>query len=164
MQKLTAILDPADPAKEAGTLTLPYDLRRKARLRARLDDGLEVALLLPRGVPLRDGDRLRSEDGRLIVRVSAAKEPLSIARTDDPLLLARAAYHLGNRHVPLEIRPGRLAYQHDHVLDGLASELGLAVAFSNEPFEPERGGYAGHGHDAEHQHHHHHHHETDGDR
>mgnify|MGYP001316389478 CR=1 FL=1 len=131
------------------TLTLPFDLSQKSRLRTRLDSGEEVGLFLPRGTVLRHGDRLRTADGR-VIEVRAAPETVSTARTDEPLLLARAAYHLGNRHVALEIGPGWLRYLHDHVLDGMARELGLTVTSEQAPFEPEAGAYGGghhHGHD-----------------
>src|SRR4051794_21256828 len=90
---------PPPPARDA-VLTLTFDDRRRSRLLARLDDGREVALLLPRGTLLRNGDRLRGDDG-LVVEVRAAAENLSVGRTGDTHLLTRVAYHLGNRHVPL---------------------------------------------------------------
>lgn len=138
LPRLTAVA-PAGAAN--GTITLPFGDRRRSRLRARLDDGREVALLLPRGTELRDGDRLRDETGALVVAVRAAEETLSWVRADDRLLLARAAYHLGNRHVPVQIGPGWLAYQHDHVLNGMVAELGLSVEIRQASFEPESGGY-----------------------
>ena len=131
------------------TLTLPFELRQKSRLRTRLDSGEEVGLFLPRGAVLRHGDRLRATDGR-VVEVCAAPEIVSTGRTDDPLRLARAAYHLGNRHVALQLGPGWLRYLHDHVLDGMVRELGLEVVCEQAPFEPEAGAYGGghhHGHD-----------------
>jgi urease accessory protein len=140
MLRLTEMVRGAEGEPVAGVLTMPFADRRKSRLRARLDDGREVALLLPRGTVLRDGDRLRGEAGE-IVAVRAAPQTLSVARTGDGLLLARAAYHLGNRHVPVEVHPGWLAYEHDHVLDGLVAELGLTVEQNTAPFEPEAGGY-----------------------
>ena len=130
-------------------LTLPFDLRQKSRLRARLDSGEDVGLFLPRGTVLRHGDRLRATDGR-VIEVRAAPETVSTARATDPLLLARAAYHLGNRHVALQLGPGWLRYLHDHVLDGMVRELGLTVIGERAPFEPEAGAYGGghhHGHD-----------------
>lgn len=132
------------------TLTLPFDSRRKSRLRTRLDDGRDVGLFLARGSVLRHGDRLRTTSG-LVVEVRAAPEAVSTARTDDALLLAKAAYHLGNRHVALQIGPGWLRYLHDHVLNGMVRELGLEVDGEQAPFEPEVGAYGGghhhHGHD-----------------
>ena len=140
-----------------GVLTLRFGDRRRSRLRARLDDGREVALLLPRGTLLRDGDHLRDETGHLLVAVRAAEETLSWARAEDRLLLARAAYHLGNRHVPVQIGPGWLAYEHDHVLDGMIEEMGLAVEARRAPFEPEAGGYRHGASEASNQGGHHHH-------
>jgi urease accessory protein len=169
MQMLELVLDPADSRRPTETLTLVFELRRRARLRARLDSGAEVGLLLDRGLSLKHGQRLGTRDGSLVVEVRARAELLSTVQTTDPHLLARAAYHLGNRHVPLQIEPGRLSYQHDHVLDGLMHELGLHALVVERPFEPEAGGYAGghrHGHEAEdghggggdgHDHGHHHH-------
>ena len=138
------------------SITLSFRDRRRSRLRTSLDDGTEVALVLPRGTILRHGDGLTG-DGGVIVRILAAPELVSIATTADPLLLARAAYHLGNRHVPLQIETGRLSYEHDHVLDDLARQLGLEVSVAHLPFEPEAGSYAhghghGHGHDHDHEH------------
>lgn len=124
------------------TLTLPFDSRRKSRLRTRLDDGRDVGLFLARGSVLRHGDRLRTTSG-LVVEVRAAPEAVSTARTDDALLLARAAYHLGNRHVALQLDPGWLRYLHDHVLDKMVRELGLEVVCEQAPFEPEVGAYGG---------------------
>jgi urease accessory protein len=122
-------------------VTIPYEDRRRSRMLVRLSDGREAALQLPRGTVLRAGDLLTNPERRILVRVRAANEALSVAITDDPLLLARAAYHLGNRHVPLQIAPGRLSFQHDHVLDGLVRDLGLSVRVESLPFEPEAGGY-----------------------
>jgi urease accessory protein len=124
------------------TLTLPFDLRQKSRLRTRLDSGEDVGLFLPRGTVLRHGDRLRATGG-LVVEVRAAPEAVSTARTDDPLLLARAAYHLGNRHVALQLGSGWLRYLHDHVLDGMVRELGLTVIGEQASFEPEAGAFGG---------------------
>lgn len=125
-----------------GTLSLTYEQRSRSRLRARLDDGREVGILLPRGEILIHGELLADERGELI-RVQAAAEEVSCARTDDPRLLARAAYHLGNRHVALQIAPGRLCWLHDHVLDAMVRGLGLSVSVERMPFEPEAGAYGG---------------------
>jgi len=131
------------------TLTLPFELRQKSRLRTWLDNGANVGLFLPRGTVLRHSDRLRTTTG-LIVEVHAAAEHVSTARTDNALLLARAAYHLGNRHIPLQIDSGWLRYLHDHVLDEMVQELGLDVIHEQVPFEPEAGAHGG----ARHHHHH----------
>jgi urease accessory protein len=157
--------EPWSPVAGAAVLSLGFEDRRRSRQLARVEDGREAALTLPRGTVLRDGDRLAGEPAGLTVVVRAAPEILSVARTTDAHLLARAAYHLGNRHVPLQVAPGRLAYQHDHVLDGLVRELGLVVTTEHAPFEPEAGGYRhdgsdrhthGHGHAHDHGHGHDH--------
>ena len=127
------------PARD-GVLTLSYDERRRSRLLATLDDGREVALMLPRGTILRHGDHLRGGGG-LTVEVRAAAESLSVGATADVHLLTRAAYHLGNRHVPLEIGDGWVAYAHDHVLDEMVRQLGLDVSARVAPFEPEAGAF-----------------------
>jgi len=144
----------ADAGADAGTanmlvVELPYDLRKKSRLRAESRCGQVVGIFLARGNILADGDLLASEDG-VLVRIEAARESVSIASSGDPLLLARAAYHLGNRHVPLQIELGRLTYQHDHVLDHMVEGLGLEVRFGREKFQPESGAYHGQSHGHEH--------------
>jgi urease accessory protein len=126
------------------TLTLPFEQRQKSRQRVVLDSGVEAGIALPPGTFLHDGDLLRG-DGDLLVRVRAARERLSVARTADPLRLARACYHLGNRHVPLQVGPGWVRYAHDHVLDHMLVGLGLEVGTELAPFEPEPGAYAGEG-------------------
>ncbi|MBK1619722.1 hypothetical protein CKO42_14985 [Lamprobacter modestohalophilus] len=132
-----------DPAvTPAGTLSLTYEQRSRSRLRAQLDDGRQVGILLPRGETLRDGDLLADEQGE-VIRIRAAAEPVSCAEVDDPLQLTRAAYHLGNRHVALQIEPGRLCWLHDHVLDAMVRGLGLRVSAERAPFEPEAGAYGG---------------------
>jgi urease accessory protein len=162
------------PAPALLEVVIPYEDRRRSRMRVQLSDGREGALMLPRGTVLRAGDFLTDAERTVAVRVRAADETLSVATTEDPLLLARAAYHLGNRHVPLQVEPGRLSFQHDHVLDGLVRALGLGVSTLHAPFEPEAGGYphAGthpapqahphnHSHAHEHEHEHPHAHELE---
>ena len=126
-------------------LTLPFELRQKTRLRTVLGTGEEVGIQLDRGQILRGGDLLLASDGR-VVEVIAAPERVSVASTQDGLLLTRAAYHLGNRHVSLQIGNGWLRYLSDHVLDEMARGLGLQVSEATLPFEPEAGAYAGHSH------------------
>jgi urease accessory protein len=139
-------------------LSLPYDDRKKSRLRAVSERGREVAIVLERGSTLRDGDLLAADNGEILI-VRAAAESVSDATSADALLLARAAYHLGNRHVPLQIELAALRYQHDHVLDGMLRELGLQVTQRTAAFQPEGGAYADgargpsdHGHDHDHPH------------
>ena len=124
------------------TLTLPFELRCKSRLRCRLDNGEEAGLFLPQGTLLRGGQKLLANDGR-VVEVRSAEEALYQVATDDARLLARAAYHLGNRHVALEVGPGRLRLLRDHVLKILLQKLGLAVVEIDAAFEPEAGAYGG---------------------
>jgi urease accessory protein len=127
-------------------LKLTFEERRKARQRLRLASGEEVALFLDRGSVLRGGDCLLAEDGR-VVRVVAAPEPLMEVKASDALLLARAAYHLGNRHCPIEVRPGSIRFPADHVLGEMLQGFGLSVVSICAPFEPEAGAYAaGHHH------------------
>jgi urease accessory protein len=133
-----------DDATATEELRLPFETRCRSRLRTLLASGEECDLLLARGTVMRHGDRLLGRDGR-IVRVVAADEDLLEARTPDPLLLARAAYHLGNRHVALAITPGRLRFAHDHVLGEMVRGLGLEVDHVHAPFEPESGAYGAHG-------------------
>lgn len=124
-------------------LVLPFEARCKSRLRTRLASGEECGLFLERGTVLRGGDRLEAGDGR-VVEVVAAPEVLCEAVSGDPLLLLRAAYHLGNRHVAVEIGPGRLRFARDAVLAGMVRGLGLPVKDVEAPFEPESGAYGGH--------------------
>lgn len=140
MLEIRERLDPPQAAQ--AVLTLPFELRSRSRLRARLDDGTEVGLFLPRGTILRHGDCLRADDGRVVV-VRAAPETVSTAKAAGLVQFARAAYHLGNRHVPLQLGPGWLRYRHDHVLDELVARLGLSVRLEQAPFEPEAGAYGG---------------------
>ncbi|MEY4512074.1 MAG: hypothetical protein RLZZ450_4196 [Pseudomonadota bacterium] len=141
------------PATPGLRLTLPFQDRQRSRLRVTLSNGQEALLLMPRGSVLRGGDTLAVSDGRAVL-VSAAPELVSTVRADRAEALARAAYHLGNRHIPLEVGPDYVRYLHDHVLDGLVRELGLMVIVEDAPFEPEGGAYGRHGHSHSHAHSH----------
>jgi urease accessory protein len=110
-----------------------------------LDNGREAGLFLARGSILRGGDLLTSEEG-YIVEVRAADEAISIVTSDDPLRMARACYHLGNRHTLLEITSGRIQYLADPILDQMVKGLGLEVGLGQAPFEPEIGAYSINGH------------------
>jgi urease accessory protein len=123
-------------------LVLTYEARRKSRLRARLQSGEEVGLFLERGSVLRDGDHLLSDDGRVVVVVAAA-EQVYRAASDDPLTLLRIAYHLGNRHVPVQLGPGWLRFERDPVLRDMLHGLGVQVSAEVAPLEPEVGAYGG---------------------
>lgn len=157
MKMLLQIAERAGPGESFDdSVVLPFDLRQKSRLRARLESGIEAALMLPRGSILRGGDRLRAGNGR-IVRVVAAAEPVLYVTADDARQLLRAVYHLANRHVPLQIGDGWLHLEQDHVLEDMLLGLGMRVERRDAPFEPEAGAYAGghhhgHGHDHSHDH------------
>jgi len=125
-------------------LLLPFETRCKSRLRTGLASGEECGLFLPRGGVLRGGDRLLGNDGR-VIEVIAAPELLMETASTDPLQLARAAYHLGNRHVAVQLLSGSLRFAQDHVLGEMVRGLGLPVVEIEAPFEPEAGAYGAHG-------------------
>jgi urease accessory protein len=127
------------------SLTLPFDIRQKSRCAARTDNGVEVGVFAIRGQCLRPGMVLTGNEGYRVL-IKAAPEALSIVRCADPLLFARACYHLGNRHVPLQIINAELRYLRDHVLDHMLELLGLQVEYDRLPFEPEAGAYHSHDH------------------
>ncbi|MEK6387159.1 MAG: urease accessory protein UreE [Paraburkholderia tropica] len=148
-KRLNAKLAPV-LVKRAPTLTLAYDERCKSRLAARLDTGEDVGVVLPRGTVLRDGDMLVADDGGL-VRVIAAAQSVLRVRAHNRLTLTRAAYHLGNRHTPVEVGVDELKLEADPVLEDMLKRLGAQVERAELPFQPESGAYGGghrHGHDA----------------
>ena len=128
-------------------VVLTFAERQKSRHKCQTSCGQTLGWFIERGTVLADGDILHCQSGEQI-RVVAAPETVSEVHSDDLLLLTRAAYHLGNRHVPLQIGPGFLRYQHDHVLDDMVVGLGLTVQCKQQPFQPENGAYHGkaHGH------------------
>ena len=133
--------------KTGGRLTLSFDERTKSRLRTRLDSGEEAALMLPRGEVLRGGDLVTASDGR-VIEILSRKESLLHVECDSAIALAKVAYHLGNRHVPVEVGEGYLRIAADHVLEDMVKKLGARVSALEAPFEPEAGAYAGgHRHD-----------------
>jgi urease accessory protein len=142
MLELTRRVPSGEPVT---TLTLPLEQRVRSRLRVTLDDGRSAGVFLERGQVLHDGDLLADPAGE-VVQVQAAAESLSEVRCTDPLLLAKACYHLGNRHVALQIDADLVRYPHDHVLDDMLRGLGLTPVGVEAPFEPEPGAYGGHGH------------------
>ena len=152
-----------------GQLRLPFESRQKSRLRARLVSGEEVGLVLPRGEILRGGDLVTASDGRVIEVIAEPEKLLHIETRD----LAKVAYHLGNRHVPVQVGESFLRIAADHVLEEMVKKLGAKVSHVEAPFEPEAGAYAGghhqhdemghggkihdHHHDHDHDHEHHDH-------
>jgi urease accessory protein len=129
--------------KVLGTLRLPFDQRTRSRQRATLVSGEEVAITLPRGEVLRGGDWVVASDGR-VIEVVAEIERLLHVECGDPEHLARAAYHLGNRHVPVQVGAGWLRLAADHVLEEMLKGLGARVSSLDAPFEPEAGAYGAH--------------------
>src|SRR5690606_7870723 len=141
---VTQFAPPAEHADRAAiTVELPYDLRKKSRLRAVSRCGRALGFQLERGAELRDGQRLLADSGEVVVIVASA-EALSSVSGDSPLALLRAAYHLGNRHLPLQVTEHWWRYQHDQVLDHRVRGLGLAVTLVSAPLQPEAGAYGRH--------------------
>jgi urease accessory protein len=159
--------------KRAATVELDWDVRQKSRFDATDSQGRVLGVFLPRGTLVRGGDVLVAEDGSLVV-VKAAPQPVlrvtHCAEHGSPFDLVRAAYHLGNRHVQLELRPDHLQLEPDHVLGSMLRQMHLIVADVQAAFEPEGGAYAagshaahghGHGHAQGHDHDHAHDHDHD---
>ncbi len=151
--------------KRAPSVQLDWDTRQKSRFDATDSGGRALGVFLPRGSVVRGGDVLVGEDGSL-VKVVAAPQPVLVVRAcaehGSPFDLARAAYHLGNRHVAVELRPDHLKIEPDHVLAEMLDRMHLIVSEANEAFEPEGGAYqagGGHGHGHEHGHGHDHGHD-----
>jgi urease accessory protein len=131
--------------RRAASVSLDWDARQKSRFEATDSAGEPLGVVLPRGTVLRGGDVLVADDGSL-VRVEARPQPVlrvAAAAGADPRALARAAYHLGNRHVPLEVRDAHLQLEPDHVLAEMLVRMGFAVESLEAPFEPEGGAYDG---------------------
>jgi urease accessory protein len=128
----------AKPADER--LMLPFELRQKSRLRATLASGEEVGLFLARGEVLRGGDRLEGEDGRVVEVVAQPEQVIDITCAN-ATELCRIAYHLGNRHVALQVGDGWLRIAEDDVLKKMVEGLGAQVSAQVAPFEPEAGAY-----------------------
>jgi len=151
--------------KRAATLELDWDTRQKSRFEAADSAGRTLGVFLPRGTVVRGGDVLVADDGSLVLVLAAPQAVLKITHCTDhgtPYDLIRAAYHLGNRHVPIELKPDHLKIEPDHVLADMLRAMHLIVHAVDEAFEPENGAYAsgGHGHSHDHEHGHNHSHEA----
>jgi urease accessory protein len=132
----------------ADQVALDWDTRQKSRFDALTSQGRRVLVVLPRGQVLRGGDVLVADEGTLL-RIEAAPQPVMRVRVREggaPFDLLRAAYHLGNRHVPLALTPAALLFEPDSVLAEMLGGLGLVVDRCEAPFEPEGGAYGEHGH------------------
>jgi len=134
--------------KRASTITLDWDTRQKSRFDATDSTGRLLGIFLPRGTVVRGGDVLVAEDGSLI-RVEAAPQAVlritACSEHGSSFDLTRAAYHLGNRHVPIELQPDHLKIEPDHVLADMLRAMHMTVVEVSEPFEPENGAYGDHG-------------------
>ena len=143
--------------KAAGSVTLDFDSRHRRRIRLTADQGEDVLLDLPKAIAMADGDGLQLDDGRWL-RVQAAAEDLVEIRHKDSQQLVRLAWHLGNRHLPTEIRHEFLHIRPDHVIEDMLRGFGADLVTIRAAFQPEGGAYGGHGHhhhDDEKEHHHH---------
>lgn len=144
--------------KRAAFVELDWDVRQKSRFEATDSQGRQLGIFLPRGTVARGGDVLVAEDGSLVKVIAAAQPVLVITHCTQhgtPFDLTRAAYHLGNRHVPIELKPDHLKIEPDHVLAAMVRAMHLIVREHNAAFEPEGGAYgahAGHGHAHGHSH------------
>ena len=141
-QGLSAVL-----LRRATTIELGWDVRQKSRFAATDSQGRALAVFLPRGQAVRGGDVLVAEDGSLIRVLAAPQKVLYItacAAHGTPFDLVRAAYHLGNRHVPIELQPDHLKIEPDHVLADMLRSMHMTVVEAAMPFEPEGGAYGGH--------------------
>jgi urease accessory protein len=135
--------------KRASTVELDWDIRQKSRFDATDSAGRQIGVFLPRGTAVRGGDVLVAEDGSLIKVIAAPQAVLKITYCTEhgsPYDLIRAAYHLGNRHVPIELKPDHLKIEPDHVLADMLRAMHLTVDAVDEAFEPENGAYASGGH------------------
>ena len=143
--------------KAAGSLTLDFDARHRRRIRLTADHGEDILLDLPKAVAMADGDGLQLDDGRWM-KVQAAAELMVEVRHKDPNQLTRLAWHLGNRHLPTEIRDQVLRIRPDHVIEDMLHGFGADLAKVQAPFQPEGGAYGPehhHKHDDDDKEHHH---------
>ena len=135
--------------KRAATIELDWDVRQKSRFDATDSSGRTLGIFLPRGTAVRGGDVLVAEDGSLVRVIAAPQAVLKITHCPNhgtPYDLIRAAYHLGNRHVPIELKPDHLKIEPDHVLADMLRAMHLIVHAVDEAFEPESGAYVTSGH------------------
>lgn len=142
MLTFTQRLSTAVDAAVSFTLSLTAQERTRTRHRFETPDGQDLYLRLPRGTVLHDGDLLQSEHRDVIIRIVAKPEPVLTVTSQTPINLLRASYHLGNRHVPLEVAPDYLRLSPDPVLQAMLEQLGVEVEEEVVPFQPEVGAYA----------------------
>ncbi len=149
--------------KRASTVELDWDIRQKSRFDCTDSLGRSLGVFLPRGTLVRGGDVLLAEDGSMARVIAAPQAVLRITACTShgsPFDLTRAAYHLGNRHVPIELQPDHLKIEPDHVLADMLRAMHLIVHEVEQAFEPEGGAYSTGGHSSGHAHAHGHEHEV----
>ncbi|EHU1921815.1 urease accessory protein UreE [Acinetobacter baumannii] len=146
MKIYTQRLEDISPDQAFETVELTFDTRQKSRFRAALASGVDIGADLPRTGILRSGSYIATQEGD-VLRVDAMPERLMKVTAQTEFDLLKAAYHLGNRHVPLMLTPTALYFEPDHVLAEMVEGLGLTVTETDHPFEPESGAYAQHSHD-----------------
>ena len=140
-----------DRAEQRGTVAIDFDRRHRRRFMLHTEAGQEILIDLPRAARLRDGDGLKLDEGG-VVRVIAAPEPLLEIHAHGPAELVRIAWHLGNRHLPVQLMGEAVRIRADHVIADMVHGLGGHVHAIEAPFDPEAGAYAGHMHAHEHDH------------
>ncbi|EPL0725153.1 urease accessory protein UreE [Acinetobacter baumannii] len=146
MKIYTQRLEDISPDQAFETVELTFDTRQKSRFRVALASGVDIGADLPRTGILRSGSYIATQEGD-VLRVDAKPERLMKVTAQTEFDLLKAAYHLGNRHVPLMLTPTALYFEPDHVLAEMVEGLGLTVTETDHPFEPESGAYAQHSHD-----------------
>ncbi|MDP8963108.1 MAG: urease accessory protein UreE [Cyanobacteriota bacterium] len=142
MLTFTQCLSRSVDATVSFTLSLTAQERTRTRHRFETPDGQVLYLRLPRGRVLQDGDLLQSEGGDVVMRIAAKPEPVLTVTSQKPVDLLRASYHLGNRHVPLEVSPNYLRLSPDPVLQAMLEQMGVQVQEEVVPFQPETGAYS----------------------
>lgn len=144
---MTLYTSPVSEAENSRAVPLTYEQRLRCRLFLQLGPQEAAHIILPRGMRLHSGLQIKADDGR-VLRIERAGEEVSVVKAEG-LALARACYHLGNRHIPAAIHTSSVSYQRDPVIDDMMKGLGFDIIHRNQPFEPEAGAYTGHHHQPE---------------
>jgi urease accessory protein len=141
---MTLYTEPISATQNSQPVSLTYEQRLRCRLFLQLTPARAAHIILPRGMRLHHGLHIKAEDGA-VLRIESAEENISVVEAEG-LTLARACYHLGNRHIPASIKAGSVSYQRDPVIDDMMKGLGFDIIHRQQPFEPEPGAYAAHHH------------------
>ncbi len=145
-----------DPTEATDEVLIDHDRRHRRRIVLKTQSGQDLLLDLPQAARLRDGDGLKLDSGT-IIRVRARPEPLAEIHAHSDAELIRIAWHLGNRHLPVQLLGDKIRIRRDHVIEEMVEHLGGHVDLIDAPFDPEAGAYAGghsHSHDDDDDHHH----------